>query len=116
MAEEQRLREEELNRLAKIEKEAAEESEGELARQAAELAEIARLESELAAKELEALQAQENSTANDNTAEPVVELPETPEKMPESPSIALCDGTVQSDEYQSPSADETVTEPEDNAN
>ncbi|XP_017143772.2 uncharacterized protein CG45076 isoform X1 [Drosophila miranda] len=73
LEEEQRSREHELNRLAEIEKQAEEESEGDLARQAAELAEIGRQEAEIAALELQAIQKVEGETN-----EPLIEEPTTP--------------------------------------
>ncbi|XP_063707053.1 uncharacterized protein CG45076 isoform X1 [Culicoides brevitarsis] len=78
LAEEQARLEEEAARIAEFEKVAKEEREVELARQAAELAEIARLEAE--AIKLEQLEQEQHSENADNQieSEPVVEEPLTP--------------------------------------
>ncbi|XP_041449480.1 uncharacterized protein CG45076 isoform X2 [Drosophila obscura] len=83
LEEEQRSREHELNRLAEIERQAEEESEGDLARQAAELAEIGRQEAEIAALELQAIQKVEGEIN-----EPLIEEPTTPIEDQE-PTIEL---------------------------
>ncbi|XP_034130035.1 uncharacterized protein CG45076 isoform X2 [Drosophila guanche] len=104
LEEEQRSREQELNRLAEIEKQAEEESEGDLARQAAELAEIARQEAEIAALELQAIQKVEGETN-----EPLIEEPTTPIEDQE-PTIELS-ATV--DEAVAPSGGESYDEEDD---
>ncbi|BFF91685.1 uncharacterized protein DMAD_09909 [Drosophila madeirensis] len=104
LEEEQRSREQELNRLAEIEKQAEEESEGDLARQAAELAEIARQEAEIAALELQAIQKVEGETN-----EPLIEEPTTPIEDQE-PTIELS-ATI--DEAVAPSGGESYDEEDD---
>ncbi|XP_026479291.1 uncharacterized protein CG45076 [Ctenocephalides felis] len=129
--EEKRIREEEMARLDEIARQAEEEKEAELARQAAELAEIARLEQELAdqaKKEAEEEQAKKESEQHESEVEQPAEEPveESHNDAPETTQEEVAESVpAESEEHveepevekpvesaPEPAEEQTVAEPE----